>query len=485
MKQILSTCSFGMADQHRFARLSGNSNPVHLDALFARRTLFGKPVVHGVHLLLRTLDIWIAKHPPAAGGPVALRRLRGRFPNPAFCDEAVEIQLLSQTGGYAKFQAVSQGVTVLHFELEWDYDCQTLLRPLPGPCDEDLSRVPRVLSLAEVEGCVGTLSLWGDAIALATDFPDLTRRVGARPVAELLTCSRLVGMECPGFHSIFSTFDLTRRAPELDHDYFDYCVGEVIEDASLAQIDVSSSSFQGHLEAFRRPEAAAPPSFEEAGLYVGPFEFRNQVALVVGGSRGIGAMTAKLIAAGGGRVVATYQRGERDALDLAREIRAGGGRCEVVHCDVANPGKTFNWLDAQGIEPNYLFYFASPRIFEKRSRSYSQELYQRFAATYVDGFIAVLLACQHRRRKGITAFYPSSTVLDDPVPNLEEYRDAKRAGEQLCREFDEADLPVRVRVARLPRIDTDQTISLLRVPAANALDVMLEELRALKELPHG
>ena len=51
--------------------------------------------------------------------------------------------------------------------------------------------------------------------------------------------------------------------------------------------------------------------------------------------------------------------------------------------------------------------------------------------------------------------------------------------------FEEADEAIRVRVARLPRIDTDQTTSLIRVPAANALDVMLEELRAMKERTDG
>jgi NAD(P)-dependent dehydrogenase (short-subunit alcohol dehydrogenase family) len=485
MKQILSTCSFGMADQHSFAQLSGDANPVHLDALFVRRTLFGKPVVHGMHLLLRTLDHWIANSPPAAAGPVTLRRLRGRFPSPAFVGEEVEIRLVSQLGGHAKFQAISQGFSVLQLELEWGYERQAALRPLPRPSADDLARVPRVLSLEEVEGCVGTLSLWCDPAALASSFPELARRVGARQLAGLLACSRLVGMECPGLHSIFSTFDLTRREPELDHDYFDYCVGEVSENASLAQIDISSSGFRGRLQALRRPEAPAPPSFEEVGLYVGPFEFRDQVALVVGGSRGIGAVTAKLIAAGGGRVVATYQRGERDALELAREIRAGGGLCDVVHCDAANPGKTFEWLESHDISPNHVYYFASPPNFAKRSRSYSQELYQRLAATYVDGFIAVLLAFQQLRPEGINAFYPSSVILDEPTTNLPEYRDAKRAGEQLCREFDDADVPIRVRVARLPRIDTDQTISLRRVPASNALDVMLEELRSLQELTHA
>ena len=45
-------------DQRHFARLSGDSNPMHLDAAVARRLLTGRQVVHGVHLLLWALERW-------------------------------------------------------------------------------------------------------------------------------------------------------------------------------------------------------------------------------------------------------------------------------------------------------------------------------------------------------------------------------------------------------------------------------------------
>ncbi len=33
-----------------FARLSGDENPIHTDALFSARTRFGRPVAHGMFL---------------------------------------------------------------------------------------------------------------------------------------------------------------------------------------------------------------------------------------------------------------------------------------------------------------------------------------------------------------------------------------------------------------------------------------------------
>ena len=55
---------------------------------------------------------------------------------------------------------------------------------------------------------------------------------------------------------------------------------------------------------------------------VGPTEFAGSTALIVGGSRGLGALTAKILAAGGGKVIITYATGRADAEDLTEEIRS-------------------------------------------------------------------------------------------------------------------------------------------------------------------
>ncbi len=60
----------------------------------------------------------------------------------------------------------------------------------------------------------------------------------------------------------------------------------------------------------------------------------NQVAIITGGSRGIGAATVKLFADSGARVVFSYLRAAREAQAL---VKAGGGidRVVAVRADVA------------------------------------------------------------------------------------------------------------------------------------------------------
>ena len=58
MGDPLDTRVYKMEDQRRFTELSGDFNPIHLDPLRARRSLFGDVVVHGIHSVLHALDAW-------------------------------------------------------------------------------------------------------------------------------------------------------------------------------------------------------------------------------------------------------------------------------------------------------------------------------------------------------------------------------------------------------------------------------------------
>ena len=91
-------------------------------------------------------------------------------------------------------------------------------------------------------------------------------------------------------------------------------------------------------------------------------EIASRVAIVTGANHGIGAATARALAARGARVLITYLRVEhppdaaippryranqqRDAAEALTAIRAAGGRAETHEADLRDPLAPARLLDA-------------------------------------------------------------------------------------------------------------------------------------------
>lgn len=456
-----------MDDQARFAALSGDFNPIHVDPLAARRLPFGTPVAHGMHLVMWALESCA----PAGGGPQALSGVTAVFRQPVRVGEET---VCEPDASCAAARITSQGRLAAEIAFRIGSAEATAREPgLPLPQEG----LPATLDFEEARDAEGEIPLVYAPALTASVFPRVAAAFPPRQLAVLLGVSRLAGMECPGLRSLLSSLKLDFSAAEEPAAMLGYRVVKADPRMRSLRMQLSAPGLAGELVALLRPDPVEQPALSALAGLVTRGEFAGVRALVVGGSRGLGEVAAKLVAAGGGDVRLTYQVGAVEAARVVAEIRGASGRAAAFACDVLSRQADPALLD--GWAPTHLFYFPTPYISLNESTGFSAELFRLYCRYYVEGFAWALDTASAAAPRGLRVFYPSSAVLDAPLPKAGEYAAAKAAGEAVCAQLRAARPGLRVHAPRLPRVLTDRTSSVLPVETAEAGPLLLREMRRL------
>jgi hypothetical protein len=462
----MTSRTFTMKDQHDFAGLSGDFNPLHVDPMGARRLIFGGPVVHGVHLLLWAMEI-------ALHSPVRLHTLAATFNAPVRVGDQVRCSCTMLENGTKQLQLHVDSRKVCSVEFTHSplvtQGAITSGSPPRGRCRE--------IEPSALPAAAGTLDLMADDTVLKASFPHLRQLLPADQIAVLLGSTRLIGMECPGLHSLYSELTLTfdeslDREPALSWHVRQF-------DARFARllIDVAGCGANGTLVAFVRPKPVVQPSYVMIRKTVAPDAYRGQRALVVGGSRGMGEVCAKLLAAGGAEVRLTYARGSEDAARVVAEIADGNGRAAATPLNVLDPSSDVSTLLGDKWIPTHLYFFATPLI-QPGTGHFSARLFAEYSSYYVDAFMRLIQAVRRLAPDGLAVFYPSTVYVDEMPRNFAEYAVAKAAGEAACLFLARNDPGLSILIERLPRVSTDQTATLLAKQAADPIAPLIRVLES-------
>jgi hypothetical protein len=474
---ILAKRRFSPSDQTRFASISGDHNPMHLDALRARRTQAGAPVVHGINLLLWALDSLAA----ARADLPPLCQFDAYFNNFVYVGEDVEVVLAQPRSDRARLNISVDGVARSKVSIKFgetvescpDWPSTSLMAILPLP--SALNRTYEELN--SLSGWLPFQMTPSDAVSM---FPAASKWLGDRRIATLASTSHLTGMICPGLHSVYSELTVNACAESGPPASLAFRVTEMESRFQAIDQEIVGGGLRGVVKSFVRKPPAEQASMASLNGVIAPTEFAGTVALVIGGTRGLGELTAKLIAAGGGRVVVTWQTGKDDADRVAQEIRAAGGSCLVIPYDAGKPAAEQLALLAE--RPTHAYYFATPAIFRPRSAMFISKRLNEFMDIYVTGFWEFALAMR-ARRPALSIFYPSSVAVAERPHGMTEYAMAKAAGEILCDEMNTSLAPMHVTVRRLPRLPTDQTASITAAETALPLETMIPIIREVQSWP--
>lgn len=455
--------------QSAFATLSGDHNPLHVDADQARRSQFGGRVVHGVHLVLAALDSL------NLGLPFTILRLDAQFRSAVMVDEAVTFTHESHNDGSVRIAAAVGGQvrTTVLLEVEQITSIGSVAHRSEWP--DEVSVRPSLDELARV---AGSDQLAIDEEAFSALFPSLAVSLSRTDAAALLGTTRVVGMRCPGQWALFRRLTW-RDVNGLDADVppveaIRYHVSGVDKRFAMLTLALEVGCRAIRAEVILRE---APPTQIDLGIVrsrVRSDEFKGVRALIVGGSRGLGELAAKLLAAGGADVLITYRTGEEDAARVAADL-GNGAHTVQLSVDAPDPAALDQIL---AFAPTHISYFATPVIAKRPPNSWDPSTFARFIDVYVIG-LSQLLSSVHCAGKLDSLFFPSSTFVDEVPAGFAEYIAAKTAGEALCAAWQRVHPSQRVVIERLPPLVTDQTAARLGTDTIGNLDVMLPVMRRI------
>ena len=475
-----------------FARISGDFNPLHLDPVSARRTQFGHTLIHGVCGTLKALDLWLG----TSINEASLLHLTVKYSKPA--TQGQELTVKGETsGGITRLEVFADSVRcqIIDFEIS-----RTPISEISESRDalraatSETASTCTVLTMADCNGLSGAVDLLWDNDLAATLFPNASRLIPKVQLATIIASTQIVGMRCPGLHSVFAQLQL-QFSTSLEHNapacysQLEYDVLKADTRINQVQLGLENAFAKGTVEAFFRSTPVQQASFAEIETLVSNSEFENQNALIIGGSRGLGEVITKTLAAGGANVMMTYAVGMDDATGVAEEI-TGCRATPAVCCYNVLDGSPGSQMIRFFSSVSHIYYLASPNIEKGAGNTWSPQLFTRYCDFYLNGMAKLLEQIKQYASQDneIQLFIPSSIFLEEKnevMRGFDEYIASKAAAEAYVRNFERSNNNWHVFAPRLPRLHTDQTSGVRGIDKREVLDVIIGQLRQAFSQSHS
>lgn len=452
---------FNIEDQEWFSKISGDYNPIHLDHIYARKSMFGEIIVHGIHLVIWSLD----EFSKCCKFSCLITSIECNFTKPVKLNQKVEIQINYYDPMKCKISLLVENILVTKIDLQYQHDTTEFDNVYlnENPEKEDIYD--------------GDFNFKNNTLQLKYLNTDVFRRyqylnkvISPNQVLNFLTTTKIVGMKCPGLNSIYSGFNF-----KLNNKQNSRQLTYSIEKRSLKyhkyDLNIESESIIGKIIAFERPKLNKIFSYENATQLVNFETFVNQRALIIGGSRGVGAISSKLLIAGGAKVLFTYNQGLKEANDLCSEINSSN--IFSLYYDINNVNEdSINTI--RDFAPTHIYYFVTPFIFSANKGAFDIKLFQNFSNYYLNGLYKIVSIFE--KKNELKIYYPSSIAIEELLGNMIEYACSKIAGELLCNHLEKLYPNLRVYKPRLPRLETEQTLSLITLNNEKSENIILKTL---------
>jgi NAD(P)-dependent dehydrogenase (short-subunit alcohol dehydrogenase family)/acyl dehydratase len=459
-----SSVVFDQAVIALFSAASHDRNPLHLSEEYARTTPYGEPVVFGILGVLAALS-QLPDDPERA-----LVELNVEFRQTLSVGVRYRMETEREASDTHQLTIWDGRRLATKLTVKQGARSHVPLEPADLPTSARLEPIDRAPEEIDPDTAVS-----GSYAPAQPAFDDLLDRwdlggkgLGREQLAALVWSSYLVGMELPGQRALFWSLDLRFSSGVPGDQAFSYAAAVTRADAQLEFVEVVAELSprgepwaQAKMRAFVRGEASSLASRALPAL--GPVSdvYRGKVAVVVGGSRGLGAAIVQALAMNGCTILATYWKSRDDADRVVASLANAPGTVEFVQGDAGDEAWCRDVLHprvAQHARLDILVCNAAPALRPLGLSVDELERFQDYATTSLALVAAPLAALlEPLSEQSGSCVLVSSSALGAPPVDWPHYIAAKSAAEGLIQWAATAHQDVRFLVARPPRMRTDMT----------------------------
>lgn len=447
-----------------FAKLSNDFNPIHVDSLYAWRSMFGKQLVHGIHQVLICLED-LAKN---INEKIFISKISTKFEYPAGVNEIISIDNINFSETYSEYVIKNErGLTLTTIKVNYKKKSFN---------DVKFKRIDYSMSPLEPTNFAKenlVEPLYYDKTFFKELFTYSSFYVSPVNLAVLLASTRIVGMKYPGLNSIYNAFTFEFNENANLSNSIHYSVSDKHITLNMLNIKLDDTFIHGQIKAFIRPVAPKYKTLKELNGLLPVNSFKNQRALIIGGTRGIGLQCLRLLASAGASTMFTYFKNSNEADKIVEEFANESINTNYLQVDVSNLSKE-SLETIKAFNPTSIYYFATPKILNNNS-NLDENLLQKFISYYVIGLDKILVNLKSEIKPLI--FVPSTVYLDEKPTNLSEYIIAKSASEMFLKLLEKKGY--KIYNPRFPKVSTEQTMSLFKQKTVEPEEVLLKELQSM------
>lgn len=470
MKSINNKFKISSKELISFSKASGDWNPIHYDQEISRRYFTERPIVHGILSLLKVLDEYINYN------KVKILSIKCNFKSPIYPDFEYKLFCEKLSNNSENLYLFNDKSLLFNCNLNFNYEFKkiTLNTNFKAPSKAN----PFNNKFKDLNKSKGKLELQIDSKFLKENYQSLIDYLSIESLVSLISTSKLVGMVCPGLNSIYSSLDFS-----LNEDYSKKFLHWEVKSASKkflpVNIYVTSSGLRGTLNAFYREEPIQQIGIKELSEKVEKKIFLPKNVLIIGGSRGLGEITAKLLSFRNANLKLTYNKGVNDADRIAKEIIKFGHKASCSYLNILELDLLDKFIN-ENERFDQIYFYASPRIKNSNKTIFDFNLYENYNKYYIKPLIKLAEILGKNKIKKSKIFYPSTIFLDEDKNNsFQEYQASKLLGELITENINEKFENISILSSRLPRLLTDQTSKINNALIADSIKVINEILNRM------